>query len=222
MALCVVLAVSSNVLLVYALQSGDLSVLGPINAYKAVISLGLGVILIGEIPTLAGLAGVLLILAGSYFVLDRSDGTAHDWRGIRFRLAALVLSATEAVFLKRAILAANPVTTFLCWSILGLPVAALAAAILLRGRVLADVARFRRHRSTYAWLAITTGVMQLTTLLTFGTLQVGYALSLFQLSALLSVLLGHRYFQERDLKKRLLGSTIMIAGAILIVVHGRG
>src|SRR3954447_9163577 len=64
------LAVGSNVLLVYALQSTGLSVLGPINAYKSVISLVLGVFLLGEIPAPMGLAGVSLIVAGSYFVVD--------------------------------------------------------------------------------------------------------------------------------------------------------
>jgi drug/metabolite transporter (DMT)-like permease len=42
MAICAVLAVTSNVLLVYALRTTDLSILGPINAYKAVVSLALG------------------------------------------------------------------------------------------------------------------------------------------------------------------------------------
>ena len=106
------LAVGSNVLLVYALQSTGLSVLGPINAYKSVISLVLGIFLLGEIPAPKGLAGVLLIVAGSYFVVDRDGKQSHTnafasffrERGIQFRFAALALSATEAIFLKRALL----------------------------------------------------------------------------------------------------------------------
>src|SRR6478609_261261 len=62
------LAVSGNVLLVHALRSGDLSMLGPINAYKAFVSLVLGIFLLGEWPTLPGLAGMVLILAGSVVV----------------------------------------------------------------------------------------------------------------------------------------------------------
>src|SRR6516165_3034172 len=61
MAIAASLAVGSNVLLVYALQSTGLSVLGPINAYKSVISLLLGIFLLREIPAPMGLAGVLLI-----------------------------------------------------------------------------------------------------------------------------------------------------------------
>ena len=74
MALCALLAVAGNVLLVYALRRTDLSILGPINAYKAVVGLGLGVVVLGEIPSAIGLAGVALIVAGSAFVMAESRG----------------------------------------------------------------------------------------------------------------------------------------------------
>jgi drug/metabolite transporter (DMT)-like permease len=227
--ICAVLAVTGNVLLVYALQRTDLSILGPINAYKAVLSLVLAVFLLGEVPTAFGLTGVFLILAGSYFVVDRAPGQPYRNafvqfyrdRGVQLRFAALAFSATEAVFLKRAILHSSPMITFLFWSILGLPVAAAAAVILLRGAVGQEMLRLGRHWRTYLWLALTTGLMQATTLLTFGTLQVGYSLALFQLSTLISVFLGYRYFEERNIRRRLLGSAIMVAGAVLIVSLGR-
>ena len=229
MAVCTVLAVAGNALLVAALKRSDLSVLGPVNAYKAVLSLGLGVFLLGEIPTVCGALGVFLILAGSYFVVDRAPGQPHRSafmlfvrdRGIQLRLAALVCSATEAVFLKRAILHATPLTTFLFWSILGLPVAAAAVALLGRGTAGKQLRRLGHHWRTYLWLALTTGLMQAATLFTFGKLQVGYSLALFQLSTLLSVFLGHRYFAERNIGRRLVGSLIMVAGAVLIVTFGR-
>lgn len=228
-AFCAALAVASNVLLVYALQTTDLSVLGPINAYKSVISFVLGIFLIGEIPTWMGAAGVLLILAGSYFVVDRGPDQSHGSafvlffreRGVQFRFAALAFSATEAIFLKKAILLSSPVTAFVYWCILGLPIAAAAAAVLLRDRWAGELRTLRQDARTYLWLAAATGAMQLTTLLTFGKLQVGYSLALFQLSTLISVFLGYRYFREGQIRKRLLGSVIMAAGAALIVMLGR-
>ena len=155
------LAVGSNVLLVYALQSTGLSVLGPINAYKSVISLVLGIFLLGEIPAPKGLAGVLLIVAGSYFVVDRdgkqSPGDAFASffreRGIQFRFAALALSATEAIFLKKALLLSSPLTTFVFWSILGLPIAATALVLLRRRQLGNEVSVFRHHWPTYLRLA---------------------------------------------------------------------
>lgn len=229
MGICTVLAVTGNVLLVCALSRTDLSILGPVNAYKAVLSLGLGVFLLGEVPTAFGAAGVFLILAGSYFVVDRTPGSSQGGfltrffrdRGIQLRLAALAFSATEAVFLKRAILEASPLTTFLYWSILGLPVAAAAVALLPGGTTGQEVLRLGQHWRSYLWLAFTTGLMQAATLFSFGQLPVGYSLALFQLSTLISVFLGYRYFAERNVPRRLIGSMIMVAGAVLIVSLGR-
>jgi hypothetical protein len=62
--------------------------------------------------------------------------------------------------------------------------------------------------------------MQLATVFTFGTMQVGYSLALFQLSALISVFLGYRYFQEGQMRSRIVGSLVMTAGATLIVMWG--
>jgi drug/metabolite transporter (DMT)-like permease len=63
--------------------------------------------------------------------------------------------------------------------------------------------------------------MQLATVFTFGTLQVGYSLALFQLSALISVCLGYFYFQEQQMRRRLIGALVMTVGAAVIVVAGR-
>jgi drug/metabolite transporter (DMT)-like permease len=229
MLFCALLAVAGNVLLVHALKWTDLSLLGPINSHKAVISLALGVFLIGETPTVMGMAGVVLIVAGSYLVVDREPNQPRHnafvqffrERGVRLRFAALALSATEAVFLKKALLLSSPLTTFVWWSILGLPLAGTAIVLLLRKEAGKEISLFQTHWRTYLWLAITTGAMQLTTLLTFGKLPVGYSLAFFQLSTLISVFLGYHFFQEGHLRRRLLGSLIMVAGAALIVTLGR-
>jgi drug/metabolite transporter (DMT)-like permease len=228
MVICALLAVAGNVLLVHAVKAVDLSVLGPINAYKSVIGLILGIYLIGELPTSMGVAGTLLILVGSYFVVDDAVDQPHRnafvqffrERGIQLRFAALVLSATEAVFLKRAILLSSPLTTFVLWSVLGLPIAGAAVVLLLRDKVNDEVLVLRDNSGTYLWLVVTTGLMQLGTVLTFGMLHVGYSLALFQMSTLISVFLGYHYFQESQIRKRLFGSVVMVAGAVLIVMFG--
>ena len=215
--LCAFLAVAGNVMLVYALRAGDLSVLGPINSYKPLVSLAVGVFVLHEMPNAAGVAGMLLILAGSYLVVDRGGA---GWRGVPLRIGALVLSATEAVFLKKALLLSSPGTVFVFWSILGLPLSAVGAGIMLRRDVGRQFTLFRAQWLTFLWLAAATGAMQCSTLFTFGRLPVGNSLALFQLSTLLSVFLGSRYFREPHFRRRLAGATVMSSGAILIAVAG--
>ena len=222
------LAVAGYVFLWYALRSTDLSVLGPINAYKAVLGLALAVVLLGEVPTVFGLIGVALIVAGSYFVVDRVPGQDHSSAfrqfarepGVQLRFAALICSSTESIFLKRALILSSPITAFLLWAVLCFVIAATAVVLLRRGSA-AEVIRLKSDWRTYLGLAVTTGLMQATTLVTFGALQVGYSLALFQLSTLITVYLGHRYFAEGNIRRRLLGSLIMVTGAILIVTLGR-
>jgi drug/metabolite transporter (DMT)-like permease len=49
---------------------------------------------------------------------------------------------------------------------------------------------------------------------------VGYSLALFQLSTIVTVVLGHRYFQEKNVGRRLAGSAVMTVGAMMIVTVG--
>lgn len=223
-----VLAVSGNVLLVYALSETDLSILGPINSYKSIVSLIFAIFLLGERPTLAGLAGMLLIVSGSYFVMDKRVNQPLAQaivrfvrgRGVQLRFAAMFLSAAEAVFLKRAIVLSSPSEVFALWAMVGFLVALAAAAVVLKDRVAEQFRTFRKTFGIYTGVVLAAGVMQLATLFTFRSLQVGYSLALFQLSAVVSVLLGGRYFAETNLRERLVGSFIMAAGAMLIVVFG--
>ena len=104
--ICALLAVLANALIVQALSLSDLSLLGPINAWKPVVSLVPGMLLLHEFPGWIGVCGIALIVAGSYLIVDASP--QEPWRsfrgrflmdrGVQYRFAALVLSAVEAVF----------------------------------------------------------------------------------------------------------------------------
>lgn len=222
-----VLTVSGNVLIVQAVKISDLSILGPINAYKSVVSLIPGMILLHEYPGLLGVAGIVLIVAGSYFLVDRklTEPKRNVFvkffreRGIQYRFAALVLSAVEAVFFKRALLAATPLVTFAFWAVLGFALSlALLPLLVDKLQRANDAVVFKANPRLCLLLVVTTGLMQLCTSYTLAGLQVGYALALFQTSTLISVVLGRTVFQERHFWERLLGSLVMIAGAMLVIL----
>lgn len=227
MGLCGVLAIASNTLIVAALRLSDLSVLGPINSWKSIVSLLAAYLIVGEKPGLAGFAGMVLIAAGSLFLgepmrpggAERGLGSLVRQRGVQLRVAALVLSALEAALLKEVLGRASAVPAFAAWCLACLPLAGLSWWLHGGARPPATESGTGRRRLGFAALATTTGLMQLTSLLAFERLLVGYALALFQLSTLLSVLLGHHFFQERHLRRRLLGAGIMTGGAILVVLR---
>ena len=219
--------VSGNALIVAAVKRSDLSVLGPINAYKAIVSLVPGFVLLHEIPGWMGLCGIALIVAGSYFIVDNDSNKLGDNaflrffkdRGVQYRFAALVLSAIEAVVIKRALLISSPLATFVIWSWFGFGVSLVAVLLLIdRRRLATELDLVRQNKATYLMLFATTGLMQICTIVVLGALQVSYALALFQISSIVSVLLGWHIFSERHFAKRLAGSMIMAAGAVLIIL----
>jgi drug/metabolite transporter (DMT)-like permease len=211
-----------NSFLIKALQQGDLSVLGPVNAYKAVVSLIVGFFLLGEVPGVWGVLGMLLIVLGSYFVLntarERFSWVIFKRPDIKYRLFAMLFAAIEAVLIKKVILYSSPEISFMVWCWFG-AVFSLALLLYQQGAALSRQATLAaRHVGKYAMLILCVGLMQLTTNYVFENMPVAYALALFQLSALVSVLLGHRFFQEDHIIKKLVGATIMVAGSAIIVL----
>lgn len=211
-----------NGFLVKALQKGDLSVLGPINSYKSVVGMLIGIFLLAEIPNLWGILGIVLIIYGSYFVLD-TTAERFSWALLRkseiqFRIWAMILTAVEAVFVKKVIIASSTTLAFVTWCVFG----AFFSFLLLfvyRINVKTELQKITvPHFKYYVLLIICIGIMQYSTNYTFDHMPVGYALSLFQLSVILSVLFGHRWFNEQHIRKKLIGSAIMIVGSVLIIL----
>lgn len=212
-----------NGFLVKALQKGDLSVLGPINSYKSVVGIIVGVFLLSEIPNIWGIVGIALIIYGSYYVLDSTE-ERFSWKllkkpEIQFRMWAMILTAIEAVFIKRVILASSTTLAFMSWCVFG----ALFSFIVLffyKVRIPMEFKRTlkRQYLSKFLLLIGCIGTMQFTTNYAFAHMPVGYALSLFQLSIIISVIFGYQFFKEKDIRKKIIGSLIMIVGSVLIIL----
>ena len=210
-----------NGFLVKALEKGDLSVLGPINAYKSIVGMLIGVFLLQEIPDIWGMAGVILIIYGSYFILDTTE-EKFTWALLRrseiqFRILAMILTAIEAVFVKKTIAASSVNIAFIGWCWFG---AFFSFLLLLfyRIRIREQIKFASGSLWKYTFLIACVGVMQLTTNYAFDHMPVVYALALFQLSVIVSVILGHRIFSEKDIGKKLIGTAIMIAGSVMIIL----
>ncbi len=119
MLLVAVLDVPGNFFLVKSVGLSDLSLIGPLNSYKPVVALLLGVIVLGEVPSWQGLAGVAIILLGSLLLAPQHElhqvrGAKNFWqdRGAWYRLLALVFTAGASIFLKAAINVSRRCTRF--------------------------------------------------------------------------------------------------------------
>lgn len=209
-----------NAFIVKALEKGDLSVLGPINSYKSVVGLIVAIILLNEWPNLWGLIGIALIIYGSYFVLDTTEEkfslAVLKRKEIQYRAIAMVLTAIEAVFVKKVILTSSIILSFFSWATFG---AIFSLVLVLFTGLKPQKHQYSfQHAGKFLSLAAFIGIMQFTTNYTFEHMPVGYALSLFQLSGIITVLLGYQVFREQHVRKKLLGSLIMVAGSVMIIL----
>lgn len=204
--------------LIKAMEIGELSVIGPINSYKSVIGLISAFFLLGEIPSLFGFFGMVLIIWGSKYIFDKdSEGFSFKLfkrKDIQFRLLALVLTGTEAAFLKQIIVLSSVETSFVLWCISG---ALWSFVILLLQKKKMTLAK-NTHYGVCIVIAICLGLMQYSTNYVFKYMNVGYALALFQLSSIVTVVLGYKIFKEKHFVSKLIGSLIMIFGSCLIIL----
>ena len=207
-----------NACLVKALQIGELSVLGPINSYKCVVGMIVAIFVIHEIPTLFGILGVVLIIWGSWFIFDtQKDGfslATFRRKDIILRFAALFLMGIEAVFLKKVILLSSPLISFVLWCWAGAFFAFVLMIIFKKPFKLIKKTEINKYIVVLSMLA----TMQLTTNYVFKNMEVGYALALFQLSTLVNLWFGYKFFHEKDMKKKLIGTLIMVVGSIIVIL----
>lgn len=207
-----------SICLIKALQYGEMSILGPINSYKCLVGLLFGYILLGEIPSIRGIIGTLLIIFGSWFIFDtvKTDGFFKILfrKDIFLRFCALFFTGCEAVVLKKIILLSSPKESLILWCFSGF-IFTLLLAILFKVKI-----KKISKKDTFLTLliAVCLGIMQYSTNIVFEKINVGLSLALFQLSGIISILFGYFIFKEHRLRKKLLGTVIMIAGSCLILL----
>ncbi len=216
------LGATGNGFLIKALEKGEISVLGPINAYKSIVGMIFGIFLLKEIPNIFGFSGMFLIIFGSYFILDtlqeRFSFSLLKNKQIQYRFLALFFSAVEAVFIKKLILLSNILDTFIVWCFFG----ALFSLLMFKFSKLSIRKEFVNIKSLnilfFINIVFCIAIMQYSTNYVFLKMNVSYALALFQLSAIVSVFLGYKIFSEKNIAKKLFGSVIMVIGAVLIIL----
>ena len=199
-----------NYFIIKALSIGELSTLAPINSYKPVVALLVGFVYLQELPSLNALYGIFLIIAGTYFIFDRKS-TGCNGKAVIYRALALICSGTEAVFIKKIILLSDITSAFVYWVLAGL---LFATFFVLPVRKNLKVKSIKYQ----ICLILMVALMQYSTNFVFARLNVSYALALFQLSTLLSVFLGASIFHERNFRRKILASLVMVAGAVCIIL----
>jgi len=218
------LDMAGTLFLVMSLSKTDLSVFGPLNAYKVVISMLLAMIFIGEIPSLQGFIGVAIIVLGSYFLFPVSGKINSNRllqlvleKGVQYRFLSILLFSIGTLPLKQAVILGDVLATTVFWCLIGFPLAIIAYTVFLKDKFKSDVAQFKNNLAQFIYLGCLIFLMQYMTMIVFSQLLIAYSLALFQLAMVLQVFLGYRIFDEKHMVRRLAASMIMIVGSLLVL-----
>jgi len=242
-AITAVLNIISLSLIFKALSSTDLSLAIPMLSFTPVILIGTSYLLLNEIPSLSGVAGICIIVIGSY-VLNISAEDKHFLdpiksmlrnRGSWYMLIVAFLFAVSINFDKIALINSDPFFGMaLTVLAIGMAFVLMAAYSLnsLRNISLQKPAENGDQASKsgspafpyrkYLPLAILIGAfvaIEAGSINVAYTLQiVPYVIAIKRLSIIFVVLYGTLVFSEHEIGKRLMGAALMVAGAIIIVL----
>ena len=225
-----------------ALSSSDLSLSVPMLSFTPAILIGTSYVILHEVPSLFGFAGICIIVSGSY-VLNIAEEHEHYLdpirammrnRGSWYMLIVAFLFAVSINFDKIALLNSDPFFGMaLTVMTIGIALLVMVACSRYAGRMGAAV-RVSGNREETGLPAMALPVRQFFVLtLLIGacvaveaasvnvalTMQiVPYVIAIKRLSIIFMVLYGTLVFSEGDSKKRVMGAILMVAGAIIILL----
>jgi drug/metabolite transporter (DMT)-like permease len=214
------IVVPLEILLMYtgtkALHLAPMSLVAPMGALTSVFLLPLGVFVAGESFTVAGVAGVLLIIAGSLLLgwhkgekFTRTFGALTHNAGVRWALLGAFSAALSITAIKLTFNYAPPAISALYT--VGIMAIVLLPYVALHGRI-----QLKGQAGSVAGLSLLSGAG---IALHYGGVSImpaAYFISLKRLSIIINVFFGGAFFKEGHLMERALAGLLMFGGIILI------
>lgn len=208
-----------------AIRDSPLHLTLPYLAFTPAFNVLTGFTILGETVSATGFGGILLVVAGAYFLnIEKIRGSQRSWlapfvaiiriRGSRYMLGVAAIYSLTSVLGKRAMLYATPASFGpFYFSMLGGVV--LGATLLLRPT---DLRTLLRKGECLLLIGICMAVMIITHFLAIASVEVAYFLSLKRTSLLFGVVYGALLFKEGHLGRHLIGGILMVAGVALIMI----
>ncbi|MBI2625979.1 MAG: EamA family transporter [Candidatus Nealsonbacteria bacterium] len=209
------------ILFMKALQIGELSLTAPLLSFTPVFLIFTSRIMLGESIGFLGICGVALITAGTYALeLRREKGIwgpikalLKDKAALMTLIVALIYSVSSN-FNKIAVANSSPITYLVF-------VQMISALVFITIIFLKSDQKFAGIKSGWKMLlavGLFTALSLFAQMTALTLAMVPYVISLKRTSAVFSVILGFIAFKERNIKPKLIGSILMMAGVLLISI----
>ncbi len=211
------------ILYMRAIKSSELSITVPMVSFTPLFLLITSPIIVGELPSLAGVMGVFLIVGGSYLLHLNliSQGVWAPFKalfekpGPRFMMLVAFIWSITANFDKIGVQNSSP--SFWSFSL------ALFMSISMFPFALRSTPDFVKVIRINLRHLVPIGIFQscamLFQMLALQTALVAYVVSIKRTSTALSVLWGRLFLNEANLRAKLLGVGIMLLGVVLVLLN---
>lgn len=214
--------ITSTILYHRALFKGDISVVIPILSFTPLFLLFLSPLIVGEFPDAWGLAGTILIVAGSYLLninlksqnIFSPLNSLFKEKGTRYMLIVAFIWAISANFDKRGI-EASSIYQYIFF--INLVVTSGTTIFVFSKRKISFKAVKMEYKNLFA-VGFLTSAAYFVHMTAITLTLVVYVVSLKRTGGMISVLLGYFIFKEKNIRQRFLGSAIMFAGVLLIIL----
>lgn len=223
LAMLVPLEILAMLLYMRAIRDSPLSLTLPYLAFTPVLTILTSFVILREQISVQGFCGILLVVAGAYFLnLEHLQGNhwllpfrAILWeRGSRLMLVVATIYSITSV-LGKIVLQYIPAAAFgpFYFALLGcITLALFSLKQPSIGRVL------WRQPGQHLMIGLLLGTMVVTHFMAIAQVEVAYMISVKRTSLLFGILYGALLFEERRLGQRLLAGGLMVAGIALIAL----
>ena len=213
------LNVVALVIFMKALSIGELSLTVPFLAFTPIFLIFTSDLMLGELPSLIGVIGIVLIVGGAYFLeMQKGAGILGPFkallknRGAQLVLLVAFIYSITSNLDKIAIQNSSPITRIIVVQLL----MALVLLFLISFRSNQKIVEIKSKYKPLLLIGLLTALILLCQMTALTLSIVPYIISLKRTSALFCVILGVIAFKERNVKPKLLGATLMVLGVFLI------
>ncbi len=225
--LLVSLGVACSIARIICIQKEGLGATIPLLNLTPLFTIVSSWILLKEGVTPAGIAGVILIVAGAY-VLNLSQSRSGLHKPVlalfanRYSLIMIAIALAYAVtspLSKMVILQAGVMMYLLLIVMLNTIISATIGIFMFRKEIVSKL-DIRRNWRFYLMLAALAVASEGLFALALQSAFVTYTISLKRISILFSVILGFHFLKEKRFKENMLGTAVMLAGVMMITILG--
>jgi drug/metabolite transporter (DMT)-like permease len=216
------LEITAIILYTKALKVSPLSVSMPFLALTPLFLIAISFVVLGEKVSPGGSIGILLMAIGSYTlnihkirqaIFEPFKAIFREKGSVMMIIVAFIFSFTASLG-KMAIEHSSPVffgsIYFVLLTLMFTPIA------LIKNK--GSLTITRKDFGPLAAIGITYSIMILFHMLAISMVNVAYMISVKRTSLLFSILYGHLLFREEKIAEKAVGSIIMFAGFLLIVL----